>query len=140
MVQHDSSSGIGVRKDSILSFSEQNEGGESVCESCFLKINIINNRRIPKRIRNSYLKRKWKFTIDRKKAGEIKHVDFHYHKHPSLNRVFWTGVEQVEFDNPKRTEYRFCYWANIGKGWKWGQFAPFFRTDVLQKVLKEMEK
>jgi hypothetical protein len=98
----------------------------------------MNNKRFPPNfpdeIIRRYNKRKWRFTIRGKYRGVIENFRF-FHQKGSGKEEFWKGIEKLRFDEDKRIEYRFCYWANLGNGWKWGQFCPFFPKDILAKVL-----
>ncbi len=51
-----------------------------------------------------------------------------------------TGVEKLKIEEDGRTEFRFVYWANKGKGWRWGQFCTMLPRDKLQELFNEMIK
>ena len=102
--------------------------------------NIRFPQDFPEEIVKRYEKRKWGFTTDGKHQGHIEDIRFF----PQVfgKEKFWKGVEKLKFDDDNRVEYRFCYWANLGKGkgWKWGQFCPFYPKNILKDILKEFEK
>jgi hypothetical protein len=98
-----------------------------MCHKCFLSD-------FPREIIQKYDKRKWEYRPKEGPKGKIEHLRF-FPQEGKHNEQFWKGIEKVRFDSDGRIEYRFCYWANLGKGWKWGQFCPFYPKDILDKVL-----
>ena len=98
-----------------------------MCDKCFPSD-------FPQEIIKRYNRRNWEFTMGGKPQGKIEHLRF-FHQERAKNKQFWKGIEKLKFYSDDRIEYRFCYWANLGDGWKWGQFCPFYPKDILVKVL-----
>jgi len=104
-----------------------------MCEDCFPD-------NLPDKIRESYRRRKWEFTMDGETKGKIGHVILHEHVHK--RKRFWKGVERLQFYDDHRIEYRFMYFARRKKDkeWTWGQFCPMLPSELLKEILSEMRK
>lgn len=101
-----------------------------MCEDCFPD-------GFPEEIKRWYKDRNWVFKMEREPKGTIRHLIFV--RQPIRKGLdYWKGLEQCVFDKEdKRIEYRACYWANRGKGWKWGQFATFYPDWLFSEVMRQ---
>ena len=101
-----------------------------------LVVNIMN--KIPKEILDKYSGEGRTVNFDRIPVGKA--IDFVgvYGKIPK--REYWKGVEKIDFGDG--IQFRFMYWTRkVGtKNWVWGQFNLCLSKDLLEKLLKEMER
>jgi len=105
-----------------------------MCENC-----LPHN--LPASIKQGYAKRKWTFSVKRKKAGRIEHLILKKQVTKD-GEPYWKGVELLRFDDDNRQELRFMYYARREKDkkWVWGQFCPMFPPETLEGILIEMKK
>ena len=103
-----------------------------MCERCF---QTASESGFPKVVLDRYRRRKSRFFMERRLAGDIAHFRF-FHQKGGAKEEFWKGIEFCTFHDDGRTEYRICYWANRGrgKGWRWGQYATFFPQELWKAV------
>lgn len=75
--------------------------------------------------------------------GKVRHYgtveDYILIPHNGGQGKYLKGVEKLRYEDG-HVEYRFMYWANMGKGWKWGQFCVILPRELLQELFNEMVK
>jgi hypothetical protein len=76
--------------------------------------------------------------MEKQVRGSIEHMKF-FLQQTREQHLFWKGVEFLIFEDTNTPQYRIGYWANRGKGWRWGQFAVFFPPDLYRQVATYIE-